>query len=308
MSVPGNTRSLKESNTERVRSALISLGSATKLAVSNATGLSVATCGNILNSMLESGEITDSGVEESGGGRPARIFSYNTDMLRTLCVRIRQGVGRPELLYEVVNLAGKVLERDVMKPDTLEKEDVELLCGAVVERFHSIKAVSISVADRIVEDIRGMEQRLAGKFPELTVCVERALGLMALGLPEGRGGYACVLSLSGPEPELGLVLEGRILHGSSDFFGKAGFLTCAEKPLVQAADIIAAVTAAADPGRVVVTGALIEVKDKAALTELCAARIPGERMPEISISADMSEELELGLLRAVGAEPGTGDN
>lgn len=57
---------VKQVNIELVKTDLKALRFETELTVANATGLSVATCGNILNELLKRGEVIKSDLEQSG--------------------------------------------------------------------------------------------------------------------------------------------------------------------------------------------------------------------------------------------------
>lgn len=63
-----NTQQVKRINVELVKNTLRSTGVGTKSSVANLTKLSVATCGTILNELLQTGEIIDLGPDESSGG------------------------------------------------------------------------------------------------------------------------------------------------------------------------------------------------------------------------------------------------
>lgn len=63
-----NTQQVKRINVELVKNTLRSMGVGTKASIANLTKLSVATCGTILNELLQTGEIIDLGPDESSGG------------------------------------------------------------------------------------------------------------------------------------------------------------------------------------------------------------------------------------------------
>lgn len=65
---PHNTQQVKRINVELVKNTLRSMGVGTKASIANLTKLSVATCGTILNELLQTGEIIDLGPDESSGG------------------------------------------------------------------------------------------------------------------------------------------------------------------------------------------------------------------------------------------------
>lgn len=62
---------IKQQNILQIKRALIALGSATKPEIAKHTGLTVATCGNLLNEMAKSGDAVAENLRFSNGGRPA---------------------------------------------------------------------------------------------------------------------------------------------------------------------------------------------------------------------------------------------
>ena len=74
-----NTVEVKQLNKEKIIEAVQSRESCTKAEIARETGLSVATCGTILNEMSESGELVRMDQEDAVIGRPATLFAYNRD-------------------------------------------------------------------------------------------------------------------------------------------------------------------------------------------------------------------------------------
>ena len=70
---------VKEINVEMIKSALKQFGEATKAQVAEATGVSVATCGKILNELCGSKEVIATTQTSAGYGRPATCYAYNGD-------------------------------------------------------------------------------------------------------------------------------------------------------------------------------------------------------------------------------------
>ncbi|MGE4802073.1 ROK family protein [Yersinia hibernica] len=80
------TRQMKKKNIMLVTHTLKSLGSATKGDISTQTGLSLATCGTILNELCAEGEVIEESLDESRGGRPAKRYIYNSNYFSILSV------------------------------------------------------------------------------------------------------------------------------------------------------------------------------------------------------------------------------
>lgn len=60
-----------------MRTAIKQIGVLTVSTISGVTGLSVAICSNILNELVSRGEVIETELEASRGGRPGRQFKFN---------------------------------------------------------------------------------------------------------------------------------------------------------------------------------------------------------------------------------------
>lgn len=61
---------------------------ATKPEVARATGLSVMTCGTILNELLVIAEVLELEIDPSSGGRPAIRYQYNADYIMLIMPKL----------------------------------------------------------------------------------------------------------------------------------------------------------------------------------------------------------------------------
>ena len=61
-----------------------------KNSLSISTGLSIATCGNILKDLILSDEVIELDLAQSEGGRPARRFRYNENHELILIIYVRK--------------------------------------------------------------------------------------------------------------------------------------------------------------------------------------------------------------------------
>ena len=108
-----NTLRVKESNTNLILDTLKSVEIATRAEIAKRTGLSIATCGNILKSLLASGEILEGDLENCSGGRPARQYIYNKNFSLIIAMTIQSDTQLKTLQYAVTNLYGEILEERV---------------------------------------------------------------------------------------------------------------------------------------------------------------------------------------------------
>jgi predicted transcriptional regulator len=101
-----STSQLKKMNIELVKKVLKAQGIGTKAVIAKMTNLSVATCGNILNELVEIGEVIELEPEESNGGRPALKYKYNANFGYIINMIVSTEGGKQSLSYNVLNLIG----------------------------------------------------------------------------------------------------------------------------------------------------------------------------------------------------------
>ena len=108
-----NTKMVRKINSDVIRKVLRKNEELTKAEISSLTGLSIATCGNLLKLMVESGEVIEGELEQSTGGRPARRYRYNVEKNLLLClyvivdekerllVEVNDGIGSRKEMEEI---------------------------------------------------------------------------------------------------------------------------------------------------------------------------------------------------------------
>lgn len=105
------TREMKINNVVLVTHALKSLGSATKAELAVATGLSIATCGTVLNELSSNSEVLALEREVSRGGRPAQRYAYNPDYFSVLSIYAQGSDAAAQIIWTVNSATGAVWRR-----------------------------------------------------------------------------------------------------------------------------------------------------------------------------------------------------
>lgn len=147
---------IRAENTVRLRRALRAMGSATKPALAQRTGLSPVTVGTLMGAMVESGEAEITSQSEMNGGRPAAIYRYNADYIRTLAAAVCHTRGGEQVQLEVRDAFGRTLWRREARIDI---EDVSFLDGMIGE------------AMAVCEDVRAIAMGLCGEELEGVMAV-----------------------------------------------------------------------------------------------------------------------------------------
>ncbi len=320
-----NTMRIKQLNVELVKSALIEMTYGTKLTVANATGLSVATCGNILNELLENGEVIEVDTEQPNGGRPARRFTYNANYCYVGCMYIGYENGVPKITYAVSNLIGEIIEENSVILDSIDYGAIENLIVQLTETYDMIKAIGIGVPAVVYEgivvgdcDIRNLinfplEKKLKARFP-LEIVVENDMNLIAVGFyrKQNYDQDKNIAVIEFPKDKCigsGIIIEGHIIKGNTNFAGEVSYLPfditqeeqlkrldSEEGFLPLAVKTIVSVIAVINPDTIVLTGELVRSDMLEEISHECLKTIPKEHMPRIIIREDIYEDYMNGLI------------
>lgn len=320
-----NTMRIKQLNVELVKSALIDLTYGTKLTVANATGLSVATCGNILNELLELGEVIEVDTEQPNGGRPARRFMYNANYCYVACIYLTYEGGINKITYAVSNLIGDIIEENSVVLDHIDYESIEGLIGKLVDQYEIIKAVGIGVpavihngvvvGDCEMENLINfpLEKRLKEKYP-LEIIVGNDMNLIAVGVYKKQN-YSedmNIAVINFPKCKCigsGIIIKGQVIKGHTNFAGEVSYLPfdiTQEEQIKQLNDgggllplavkTMVSIISVINPETIVLTGDLMREDMLEDIFNGCLKIIPKEHMPRIMIREDIYDDYMNGLI------------
>jgi len=255
---------LKELNMELVKNALKSRESATKNDISNSTGLSVATCGNILRELLITGEVLEIDHAESTGGRPSRQFVYNKNFSYVLSLYIKIEFNSTELFYSVSDLLGEIIDEKFIKHQSIKIAELDKLIEFLYDKYPQIKVISFGipgiVKDGIIERAHcsdvlknlNFSEEFQNKFDEyiisendilselnlfehlkkkydIEIVIENDINCAALGYYNKKNlsekdSIVYVYFPSDIFPGSGLIINGKIHYGYTNFAGEVSFL------------------------------------------------------------------------------------
>ncbi|MDA3809106.1 MAG: ROK family protein [Spirochaetaceae bacterium] len=234
-----NTEKLKRFNVDLIRTAIKSKGTATKSNISFATGLSIATCNNILNELIVTGEVQEIEEAESTGGRPSKKFIYNKNFIYIAALYGRIEKGEKSIHCSVFNMSGEsVYDKSEIFPEISVDELVSVI-KEILTKFDKIKVVSLGVPGIVRKGVIGlceleklshshMKRHLEKKFNKIFT-ISNDVNCAALGYYHSIKNksleslvymYYAEDGLSGA----GIIINGRILQGSRDFAGEISFL------------------------------------------------------------------------------------
>lgn len=315
---------VKQVNVELVKTALKALTFGTKLTIANATGLSVATCGNILNELLERGEVIEADLEQPNGGRPARRFMYNANYSYIACIYVSNEGGIYRTIHVVTNLAGEIIEENSIEVEVINYEVIDSLIGQLICSYENIKAIGIGIPGVIHRGVIGpgdikelvdipLATRLKAKY-DLQVTVENDMNLISYGFYK-RQNYdedktiAVVIFPQDNCSGAGIIVDGHIIRGYTNFAGEVSYLPfdhLREEQIMQInhADVyfplivktIVSIIAVINPETIVVTGGLIRADMMMDISNSCETLIPHAHMPQIIIQENMQSDYIHGLV------------
>ncbi|AJQ28387.1 ROK family protein [Pelosinus fermentans] len=319
-----NTMRVKQVNVELVKTALKALTFGTKLTIANATGLSVATCGNILNELLERGEVIEADLEQPNGGRPARRFMYNANYSYIACIYVSNEGGIYKVIHAITNLTGEIIEENLVEVEVINYEVIDNLIEKLICNYENIKAIGIGVPGIIHRGVIGpgdikelvdipLASRLKAKY-NLEITVENDMNLISYGFYK-RQNYdedktiAVVIFPQDNCSGAGIIVDGHIIRGNTNFAGEVSYLPfdhSREEQIMQINHVdivfplivktIASIIAVINPETIVVTGGLIRADMMDDISNACEALIPHEHMPQIIIQENMQSDYIHGLV------------
>lgn len=318
---------VKEHNTRLIRDAVIhNPGDFTKHSVAQETGLSIATVNNILNTLCKTGEIISLGNASSTIGRPAIRYAYNKDYSHICCI-FPSSVGSQQYIsYAVYDLLGTPLEQRQIWLEDITYEDFEELVASLLQKDSHLKIFSIGIPGYCDEGkIRSCTMTklndcdLAGRLRARFSCeflMENNMNAIAYGLYEARkqqghapAVLAAVSFFEGSGPGSGIILDGKIFCGKSNFAGEVVFLPYQDGNIYDlihqgpaaiinaAAQVINAYTIILNPEVCVLTGENLNSGMCNGILERCLETIPALHLPELLYVSNYSQYYQNGLFR-----------
>lgn len=237
--MPTNSMQLKQINVDLVKSVLKKEKHHTKTTIASSTGLSVATCGNILKELVATGEVQEVDLCPSTGGRPARRFVYNKDFAYVAILYARREGFYHTITCVVSNLLGEEIYSNTMEHDDIGFHTFDQTIAMLLKLYPNIKVLGIGVPGVVRDghvdmcDFKKlshtpMADHLVNKFG-LKVMIENDVNSTALGFYH-KHHYAMDESIAylyypiDDNPGAGIMINGRILPGQSHFAGEVSFL------------------------------------------------------------------------------------
>jgi len=322
--ITNNSIRVKKINQELIKQALKIMKQGTKSMIASATGLSIATCGNILNEFLETGEVIETEMEEPNGGRPAKRFVYNSNFAYIACIYASSEGGQHSLTYSVTNLIGESMDDGFLAVEDADATAMENVIESLITKYPDIKAIGIGIPGLVHQGVINvcdieklinipLETRLREKF-EVEVTVDNDMNLTVYGFfkKQNYDEDKTIIVVTFPKnnfPGSGMIINGRIHKGITQFAGEVSFLPFGisrkeqfaqlHHPLAfvpLAAKTIMSLIAVINPETIALTGELVKEEHVQGIFELCKGVIPDEHMPQIIVLEQPHDDYMNGLI------------
>jgi len=312
--VTRTTREMKKHNVVLVVNALKALNSATKADLSAQTGLSVATCGTVLNDLCLTGEVLAQALDASSGGRPAQRYAYNPDFFSVLSLYVEGSNASARISALITSATGEALEQldTACQPFVLENF-FDAISG-IVTRYPNLQAMGIGLPGVIVDGVvASCDISLFAHLPLVQILQEKfgvfvqvgndmnytAYGFYRSTCPQETAPVAYLLQPEGECTGCGMVINGRVLQGASHFAGEVSHLPLpqpAEGQLVERlGNIVVTLVAVINPVTVALSGPRLQKQDLADISRYCQGHIPAQHLPHLIFRPSIEQDYLQGI-------------
>lgn len=234
-----NTKTLRQLNKAQLLTALQTEPNATKNKLASLTGLSVATCGNILKDCIESGEVFEIELGESTGGRPSRQFIFNKNHSYIACIYPRHEGQSTSIALSVNNLLGQSIYSNNIECDLEVLGELDDLVANLITQYPTIKVLSFGIPGVVNNGTIGVcdiKELIDFEFQiyfedkyDLLVTVDNDVNLSAIGYhsqldSKGDQDLAYIYFPLDGNPGAGIIVNGKVINGFSNFAGEVSYM------------------------------------------------------------------------------------
>ena len=312
-----NTMLIRKMNIEKVRSALLKNNGLTKNEICQATGLSLASCTNLLKILKESGEIKKIVDCESTGGRKAKRYFINEQYELVLTVilskRFDEGFYAE---YRLIDLSGNIIEAQNYQTNDKVNEYIIEVCTKFFKEHDNIKAIGLSVAGIISDDTivnsgndPFITYDLEKEFHELfqvPVMLENDVNIATLGYASQMENEDTSIALVDYYLGAGYYNRGHVITGKHHFAGEIAYFPTEREEMIFThfdekkhveflAKACIGFISLVDPDKVVLVG--LKEEDYQYAIKYIKDRIPAKYLPELILVKSKEDLILKGIIQ-----------
>lgn len=313
------TFEIKQLNQQLIRDVLRSGEIYTKADIGRETGLSLATCGTILNEMLAEKEVLETSRQKSRGGRPAACYQYNKDYYRMIGIYADNGNECGHLGYVVYNALEEVIEEGREEVGEVSPEAMLVRLDLLMETYENVRGISVGIpgivsGGKILScDIGALErvdlEAMIREKYQVYVSVSNDMNYIAYGAYDRQNSEEDLTVLYFPQNHYagcGSIVNGKLLCGAGQMAGELSYLYRAEgiprpesggsgEPAEFLGKILIYLTALLNPARILMISHDPERIPWKEAAELCRETLGETAMPEIEMTSEFYENYIHGL-------------
>lgn len=315
-----NMLDMKQSNAQTVLWNLCSCKTSTIKDMTQRTGLSFATVGNILNGFVESGEVILGQTYSATGGRPSQAYTFNAEYAHVLALSARIRNGKNIISACVGNLYGETVWQTEQCFDTIQLTSFEIMLDLSLHAYPTISIVSFSLpgVERggviLTNDYTELEgisfsDHFQQKY-QLPVIIENDVNAAVFGYSRYMEAVSVIAGIYFPKsfgPGAGIVIDGKVLKGSCGFAGEISLLPMGidwlsinyENPQEVGSAIsslISVFCGILNPGQIVLYGDFFTDTLKKAIEQEIPSQAIRNIFPAINYESDLDTDITAGLI------------
>lgn len=238
--IKNTTVQIKKTNVDLVKGIMKEQKISTCTEVSLLSGLSIATCRTILNSLVKTGEVTIGEPDLESGGRPAKTYVFNENHQLGMALSMDTDGIICELRHMVFNLNGDIIDE---KTDTMDDITYEIIYDRIqsdLNKYPTISSVCVAIpgisdtdGTIIINDITSLNNiPLASNIKHdfnLRVKIASVPDIMAYGYYKSKtiDTNAPYVAIYFPKNQIigaGIIINENIFKGFCNNAGEVGYL------------------------------------------------------------------------------------
>ncbi|MDO4556870.1 MAG: ROK family protein [Lachnospiraceae bacterium] len=316
-----NTGIVRQLNLDIVRDTLREEDGLTKSMLARKTGMSIATCGNLLHVLIEKGEVIEGEIDNLTGGRPAKTYYYNGENEMILCIYIlvEENVTIHIELYDNV---GRLQEEYEKKYDRITEDDIYEQIDAAIGNYEKIKMISIGIPGYVLNGTidscdepnlnnKNIEKTIKEKYKtEVLIGAEKLFtvyGYYKRNDMDDESTLVYMLVPKGKAMGAGIMIDGRILRGGNELAGETMYLpyyyikeqgVAIEEIVNEMPFIINTMVAVIAPQKFIISGSQFSHDSCEEIRRECSKLIPEKFIPEIVYEENTLLDYKTGLVNA----------